>query len=585
MKPLNPFFSRSYISLRLSRKQSVFISTFLILTILCFSISCSYYNVRNVATTQEEISTGVNEFNKADKYVILHFDALQWHISDMVISEDDQTIKGTLKPVSKEHQFVGKKTINRTKKSKKSNDTLSQNLSTRDSKRTHRYNPKKLQPLNEVHFYLKNNYNYENYQMVSIPLSEINRISVNDKNTGRAVANVLLGTVGTIFVAALLYAALKSSCPFVYVKNGEEYYFIGELYPGTITPNMQKDDYLQLPPCELENDEYVLKITNYLKEIQYTDVVQLVRFIHDEDVEVLLDSQGKLQTFKNIIAPREVTLDDGLKSIEPALEKDGDFYAFNTTLKTENSTRHIVLDFAKPNHAKQMKLYLTTKNSVWLDYAFGKFNEQFGQYYNTFQKKQQKVSNDSIRAWANKQHIPLSVYLKTTNGWKLIERISTVGPMAMRDLVVPIPLNEVVQGNVQIKLETGFMFWEVDYVGMDFSENVDLTPEYISPYEAIDQNGEEVTKLITKHDQNYLVQPNIGDEVTVTFKVKEPKPESKQSFFLKNRGYYNYIRDYKGIPDFETLKSFKKDHAFTQFSEKRYFDFVNFNVNELAYYE
>lgn len=206
-------------------------------------------------------------------------------------------------------------------------------------------------------------------------------------------------------------------------------------------------------------------------------------------------------------------------------------------------------------------------------------------YYNTFQKEQQEVSIDSIKNWTEGQNIPLSVYLKTNKGWELIEKINTVGPMAMRNLVVPIHLKGIDQDKIQIKLESGFMFWEVDYVGMDFSENVDLQSQYISPSKAIDQTGKDVTELLINQDKNSLIQPNIGDAVVVSFAVEKPKPELVQSVFLKNRGYYNYIRNYKGIPDFEKLKSFRIDNTFTKYSEKAYFDYVNFDLTTLAYHE
>ena len=203
--------------------------------------------------------------------------------------------------------------------------------------------------------------------------------------------------------------------------------------------------------------------------------------------------------------------------------------------------------YDKPEENNDAKLYLTAKNSVWLDYIYGKFNEQFGTYYKTFQKNQQKIQSDSIRKWSNNQNIPLSVYIKANNEWQLVERINTVGPMAMRDIVVPLKLNQVIGDKLQVKLETGFMFWEVDYVGVDFTKNVELQTEYIDPSEAIDQHGKDVTKLLAEADQNYFVQPEIGDEVVVHFPIKESNNGLNQSFFLKNRGYYNYIRDYKGI--------------------------------------
>tara|TARA_R110002049_G_scaffold2019_1_gene14698 strand:- start:6273 stop:7964 length:1692 start_codon:yes stop_codon:yes gene_type:complete len=555
--------TKPFVSLNLSKKQSVYISMLLSLAILNLSISCSYYTVRNVPTTKENVSKQIKEFNQSEKYVIIHSDSLYWHLSEVVINEDTQTLSGTIRPITSEHQY------------KKS----------RESKRVHRYNHTKKDPLNEIHFNLKTATNFELNQTANIPLENIASISVNDKNTGRAIANVLLGTVGIVFVALLLVAALKSSCPFVYIKNGKEFDFVGELYPGTITANMQKDDYLPLPHVEAEKDTYTVKIANYLKEIQYTDYVQLVMFNHDANLEVLLDSKGELQTFKNIIKPKNVVFDDDSKNIEPALKKDNNFYTFDTAVKTNNSSRYITFEFDKPNNAEKAKLYLTAKNSVWLDYIFGKFNEQFGMYYNTFQKEQQEVSRDSIKGWTEGQNIPLSVYLKTNKGWKLVEKINTVGPMAMRDLVVPLELKGINKDKIQIKLETGFMFWEVDYVGMDFSKNIDLKPEYISPSKAVDQVGNNVTESLLNQDNNYLIQPNIGDEVTVSFSVEKPKPELVQSVFLKNRGYYNYIRDYKGIPDFEKLKSFRIDNTFTKYSEKVYFDFVNFDLNTLAYHE
>ena len=539
------------------------IAWLLIVAILNLS-SCSYYTSRNVPTTGENISKTVKEFNQTEKYVIIHYNDLSWHLDNMIINENGQTISGTVLPINPQHQY---KRI-------------------RESKRVHRYNIKKTKPLDEIHFYLKTPTNFEVNTSVSIPLSDIASVSVNDKNTGRAIANVILGTVGTLFVTLLLYAALKSSCPFIYIKNGENYDFVGELYPGIITANMQKDDYLPLSKFKPDNGVYSLKIANQLKEIQYTNHVQLVLVNHEKDVEVLLDREGVLQTFSKIIPPINATLDNQIIDIATALKKDNNFYAFNTSIESENNTRNVIFEFDKPYQKGDAKLYLTAKNSVWLDYIFGKFNEQFGSYYKTFQKQQQQVDADKIKEWSQGQHIPLSVYIKTIAGWQLVDRINTVGPMAMRDIVVPLKLDNVFGDKVQVKLETGFMFWEVDYVGIDFTKNIDLELEYINPSKAVDQYGNDVTDLLDKTDEKYFAQPNIGDEVLVNFPINELKGELNHSVFLKNSGYYNYIRDYKGMPDFEKLKSFKENGAFTNFSEEAYFDFVNnINSNQLAYYE
>lgn len=563
MKAIHKKQSSFYISLLFSKKKSVFISILLSIAILNLSISCSYYNVRDVKTTKETISEHIKEFNTSEKYVVIHSNDKSWHLNNVILNEDNQTISGNVLPVNNAHQY------------KKS----------RDVKRVHRYKKKVNKPFDELHFYLKTARSFEYSIPVEIPLSEITNISINDKNSGRSVANIFLGTIGTVFAVMLIVAALKSSCPFVYIKNGEEFNFIGELYPGTITANMQKDDYLPLPNFSADDNEYVLKVSNQLKEIQHTDQLQLQVINHSKDIEVLLDGKGKVQTFTNIQSPLKVILENGIDKPTAALKKDYDFYSFNTPKSSFNSTRSVEFNFDKPENSNKAKLYLTAKNSIWLDYIFGKFNEQFGLYYNKFQKDQQHLSGEEMKTWANAQNIPLSVYLKTNSGWQLVEKINTVGPMAMRDIVVPINLEEIKGEKLQIKLETGFMFWEVDYVGIDFSENVDLNISQINPSEAIDQNGNNVTALLLENDNKYFTQPNIGDEVVVKFPVKEYNPELTQTVFLKNRGYYNYIRDYKGVPDFEKLQTFKEDNTFTRFSEKAYFEFVNFDLKTLAYHE
>jgi hypothetical protein len=493
------------------------------------------------------MSIKIDEFAKAQKYAVMHAGQNLWHLNDLVLNEDNKTISGKAQIVVADHIPA----------------------KARDSKRVHRYNREKT-PLNEVHFYLNSNNVPDLGSQITIPFSEIVSISVNDKNSGRAIANVFLGTIGVLAAIIIIVALTKSSCPFIYVNNGEAFVFTGELYPGVLTANQQRDDYLLLPQLADVNNKYSIKITNELKEIQYTDFVQLLEIDHPKNVQVLLDKNGNMHTFSNIISPKNVLVDYLNTDNSAALVKDNNSYLFNSKMNTSSSLRNIELKFNKPIRTEKAKLYLTLKNSMWLDYVFGKFNQQFGTYYTQFQKDQQNVSLEKSMKWVQEQNIPLSVYLKTTNGWELVDRIQTVGPMAYRDIAIPIDISNIAGEEVAIKLETGFMFWEVDYIGIDFTENMDLDIKYINTYEALDGNNTNVTDLLLKADQNYFVQPDIGDEVVVNFKPSEKSPELKRTCFLKNKGYYNYIRSYVGEPNFQKLKLFKAAGAFTDFSKYEY---------------
>ena len=163
-----------------------------------------------------------------------------------------------------------------------------------------------------------------------------------------------------------------------------------------------------------------------------------------------------------------------------------------------------------------------------------------------------------------------------------MEQIPTVGPLAFRDLVVPIDLGDINEENVVIKLETGFLFWEIDRAGMDFSENIQMKEVSLEPAIAIDENGENFTDLLRKADKKYLIQPEVGNEVIVSFKYKPENNTGTATAFLKNRGYYTYIRDYKGIPNFVELREFKKSGRFSLFSEEQYKKFLGEEMLDLA---
>ncbi len=524
------------------------IASVMSILILHLNLGCAYYKVRPMEVTKENIKT----FNKEAKYVVIHSGESTYNLQHMVFNEDDNTISGISKHLEPEHIYNSK----------------------RETKKVHRYKKQQTQPLNEVHFYIDGASYPTMGSEISIPLENIKSVSINNPNSGRTLANIFLSSVGVFFAVMLIVALTKSSCPFVYVKSGQEYVFAGEIYPGIITANMQRDDYLPLPTIVSENGKVQLKITNELKEIQYTDLAQLVLIEHAENLTVLLDKNGIPHTFSNPELPRKISYDGEPQTLKHIKAKDNDFWSFNSTTNTHKSTREMILEFDKPEQSENAKLYLTAKNSVWLDIVFGKFNEQFGSYYSDFQKKQQSFPREASEQWIIDQNIPISIFLETEKGWELIDRVSTVGPLEMRNMVVPLSLENIGVGPFKIKLETGFMFWDVDYVAIDYSPNENFKLKIIEPSLATDENNSEVTKLLQKMDQRYLVQPDIGNEVHITYDVPIVKDDTIQSAFLKSRGYYNYIRDYEGTPDVMVLKSFREKNAFSEFSETSYLNFI-----------
>ena len=89
-----------------------------------------------------------------------------------------------------------------------------------------------------------------------------------------------------------------------------------------------------------------------------------------------------------------------------------------------------------------------------------------------------------------------------------------------------------------------------------------------------------ITKLLQNNDKVYLTQSTIGDEVTVNFDLASTNVSDIYSVFLKNRGYYTYVRDYKGKPNLESLKVFREKGSFTEFSKFEYYNIMGIPVSD-----
>ena len=86
-----------------NKKVTSFLSMLLVFSFLNLIISCSYYNVRDVTTTPENVAQKVQDFNMTQKYAIVHSGADIWHLSNLIINEDNKTISGEVQSLNEFH--------------------------------------------------------------------------------------------------------------------------------------------------------------------------------------------------------------------------------------------------------------------------------------------------------------------------------------------------------------------------------------------------------------------------------------------------------------------------------------------------
>ncbi len=408
----------------------------------------------------------------------------------------------------------------------------------------------------------------------TLPMSQVERMEVYDVDLGKTIFVNALTFVGISAAAFLVFCLIvlltKESCPFIYVFNGKEYEFTGEIYSGAILPPLERDDFLALPNLQAKDGEYQLKIANQAEEIQYTNLTELSIVDHPLGTQVLADRKGNYWTLRNLQPPITAVSSAQKNVLSLFAAQDSLKYSGGDSDDPEHSKDAVELRFAKPDKAEQAKLVLKARNSLWLDYTMGQFLDLFGEKYDLWYSRQSGKNGDMDPDWARKQGIPLSVYLKQDGHWEFVDYFPVIGPMAEREVVMPLDLSRVKGKDVELKLECSSRFWEIDSAALDFSLQERLLSSEIALSKATTDAGRDVKSLLSKADKKYFVQPQVGESAILRFKAPRQSAGMARTVFLHSRGHYKIIRKAKGEPDVTRLEKFRLPGSFGTFSQEQY---------------
>ncbi len=534
--------------------------------ILLLNACHNYYMATptRLGTIKERAAT-VDSLRLADRYFILRNGSEFFYMSNAILNQDHKTLEcilDSVSPYNKLHLTNGRKGKMQYQKS-----TITD-----------------LNVLNEVHFYIAPD-TVPKFGKYTLDLNKVQKIEVIEKDKKRTTNSYVIGalgyTIGALAVVTIIIAATKSSCPFVSAYTGNEFTLQGEIYGGAIYPQLARHDYMPLKIEPLSDGSLQVKISNELHEHQYTDIAELWIITHSKNGKVLSDETGNLYTVSAPQPPTVAWLNEK-KEVTASLLKAGD----NAMLyldDTVSTTNEVVMQFNKPLVAKKANLLLTLKNSYFLDLLYGELAKGFGSYYGTYIKQQEKKPVAELLQWTRDQKIPLEVSVKTNSGWKKITGLTTIGPLATRNIVVPVEFPETTEPFTQIKLSSGFMFWEIDYAALDFSDQNDFTIQKITASKATDELGKNILADLQKEDAVYLSQPDIGNVVTLTYNAEVLQDNSKtRTYLLHTKGYYEHIRDFKNSPDVNFLNQFKKPGAFPLFGMSVYKKMAAENMKTLV---
>jgi len=417
-----------------------------------------------------------------------------------------------------------------------------------------------------------------NGNVITLPSANIAKMEIYKVDAGRSVLLGAATAYGALIVVALVILLTKEmSCPFVYSEAGPDITMEGEIYSGATAIPVERDDYLKLKSIKPIDGQYRIRITNEVKEIQNTNLAELLIFDHSPKAEILVDKYGIAHSITDIRQPVKASNAYG-RSLLPELTQCDNARYISEIRNDDLLLDTISLSFDRPLNSTHAKLVVSGKNTMWLDYMFGRLSDMFGNRYDEWVKIRNKRPREALLQWSLDQGIPLAVYIETDSGLEFVDYYNTPGPAADKKDVLQLDLSRTSGDRVNVKLVSGVMFWDFDYAGMDFTPDLKMTGKTVTIDNAIDDTGKDVTSLLFNDDDRYMVQPFINNEARLNFMVPPVIPGMERSVFLHSKGNYEPVRDASGKPDMELLKSMRQPGMFTRFTKDhflRYYAGVN----------
>jgi hypothetical protein len=441
----------------------------------------------------------------------------------------------------------------------------------------YRYIPGKQPTLiQEVHFFLKTYDPELRPGTIQMPVTAVDQIHVVERDIDKSRVNTMLivaSTLGAFGLLTIIALLTKSSCPYIYAQDSTGLAFQGEVYSGAVMQSAERHDFMALPGIRPYKGKLHVRIANELQERQYVNLAELHAVMHPSGSRVLLDPTGNPQIVTHPVAPSSARSALGEDQQALLAKRDLQAYIFGETEAVQNQLQ---LQFNRPEGSKQAKLVLRAKNTLWFDQLYARFAEKAGAGYPALMARMAKMSREERMVQQQQQDFPLAVYLKSDDGqWVRTGQFPLTGPMGWREMVLPLDISKIRGNIVELRLETGFLFWEVDFAGIDFSDNPVLGSIRLQAKSARDEKGVSQTARIHADDTLYLEQPQPGSHTDLQFAPLNAQNGQQVSYFLHIKGYYEHIRNFTNTPDVTEVGKFRQPHYFDKFSREEYHKLSN----------
>jgi len=529
------------------RKKRNAVYAFALLIMISFS-SCflTFYRTNSKPSID---SATASKLRSEKKHFIIHFSNTEKGFEDAYVSNDSLFGKIVPIPPSQTRYLHPKSGSNKNAVRHKYKDST----------------------LMQVHLYI-NTALSENDSVFAASVSSFYRVDVYELNKGATTANHIVSVVGivaaTLLAAAFIGFLIECNCPQLYMENNGVYSFTSGLYSGAVYSTLERTDYLPLNTVPFDAKDISFKIANGKNEEQFINKVELMQVNHSKDINVLTDRHGNIFTYQKTVEPSSA-LTGGQNDMKGILKQtDEHYYSFNNDAN-EDGFSDVRLTFDKPANADHAKLIIHARNTYWGGLMHKEFVSYFGDDFEKWRAKQEQADPKDLEKWQTDQALPLMVYVKTNNGWKFVDYYQLVGNTASRDMIMKVDTKNIPGNSIKIKLETAYRFWDLDFAGIDYSDDQNFTIAVIEPAQVLKSDSTDASGDLKTDDKQYA---HLQNDQFISFRYSPPQPAANTvaSYFLVSGGYYHSIEQVTGKVNYNELFKFKNHGYFDKFSREKY---------------
>jgi hypothetical protein len=245
-----------------------------------------------------------------------------------------------------------------------------------------------------------------------------------------------------------------------------------------------------------------------------------------------------------------------------------------------------VFEFPKPEGVLEAKLLFNGCNTIWGSQMVKRFLELQGteieKWYANMNAK--GAAKKMMNNWIEREEIyRLQIRVETKEGWTSKGTIVGGGPFVSEDRIYTIDVSDVPSDTLRIKLTPPATFWQINYLAVDYSEELPVNVRELSPLEAVDDKNQDVRAILTHTDGNYLVMPEVGDSAWVAFEAVPETAGMDRSYILKASGYYEIHLDAKGDRRTDIITRINNEPGYTiQYALQEYFKWQEENAKRAS---